>query len=655
MRVLFNQGLYFDDSVYKIFYSLWQQIRSSRVDVDSLSEPKQQAFLYQLQQELVSNSLFNQSNYNNLIKHRFYENLEQTSNTKLTSQLMTSTQLSVAKVEDKVLDTNDGGLLGSLLAKLQIMPLRHYLNMLNNLENQTTTNLDLYSISNLTELVTLDDKMTLFYQMYTKSSTSCFGFIDFVVDKLGQKENQIDAGKSHTNRNIFNYNWLDEYLSQAVFFFDQQQNPIRSINLTLDSYFDKYQSLNQLTEFLWLHSNKVSNVASIFAQIENQMIEYLQDVVSTMKREYFENSDEKLITYLVKKGFQTTLLDLFSKYKTKSQNSRSYINKIDLLLYGCMVVFCYNPMEPMDPLEYEQLVERNEMEFLELKNHQERLDEVNKSKLKRVDSKEDSLLNNKTWTERAKKADYFMITNELEMNMRQFCSASQIGKFLALFSRTDNTTDAKLEESYKIWMTSIQNFIQKLMTEHYSYSDIIHLPICGLSMIGYALNALYTSWKSSMDSRLNNSACSLIKSLITYPTEKPLENYASEILDNSTSLHADPALTDELNTIALLHLVSDRLNKHRKPVDKSESFLKLCRYFAHRYQVYKEDLDKQNQVESYKYKTYGQKEIEEELIQAEMESEFPTFGNVFEEFLSPELSFEKEAKKPEEVTILFQV
>lgn len=642
MRVLFNQGLYFDDSVYKIFYSLWQQIRSSRIDVDSLSEPRQQAFLYQLQQELLSNSLFNASNYNNLIKHKFYDNFQQISNTKLTTQLMNSTQLSVAKIEDRA--SSSDNLVGSLLAKLQIIPLRHYLNMLNNLESQTTTNLDLYSISNLTELVTLGDKMSLFYQMYTKSSTSCFGFIDFVVDKLVQ--NQQSADKP-TARNIFNYNWLDEYLSQAVFFFDQCQSPIRAINLTLDSYLDKYQSLNQLTEFLWLHSNKVTNVVSIFSQIENQMIEYLQNVISTMKIDYFENSDEKLITYLVKKGFQTTLLDLFSKYKTKSQHDRSYTNKIDLLLYGCMIVFCYNPMEPLDPLEYEQLVERNEMEFVELKKHQERLNEVNKSKLKRVNAEQDpnSLSSNKTWTERGKKADYFLITNELEMNMRQFCSSSQIGKFLALFSRTDN--DTKLEEAYKIWMTSIQNFVQKLMTEYYSYSDIIHLPICGLSMIGYALNALYTSWRSNIDSRLNQSACNLVKSLIKYPIE---ENTASEIIQNSVSLHStDPILTDELNTIALLHLVSDKLNKKHQPVDKNESFVKLCSYFSHRYQAYKEDLDKQNQVESYKYKTYGQKEIEEELIQAEMESEFPTFGNVFEEFLSPELSFEKEAKKPVDV------
>ena len=573
--------------------------------------------------------------------------------------------------ESDEIEQHHADLFKSLLAKSQIVPIRHYLTILNSLlaEHDSSAHhvstLDLFSISGVSELITVDLPMNCFYNLFTKTSTNCFKFIKIIVQCLsaenldshqrgGKEETDLVAGRA--SRNFLNYNWLDQYLSEAVFFFDSYANNndlIKPINLTLKFYDDKLTNLNELSEFLWSNFAKLSATKQNLSRIETNSLAYLHKFISSLKQAHFNSDNDLFMSYLAKKGFKAELLEIAEKLKSKFSSDTFLLNKIELIVYGCMLVYLYSPIDPLDPLEYARLVEKNQLEQTELREHEAHLNTRNKFRLKEynaVATLEFERTVEKSFIERLNKASYFLIKNEFEMNVKQFAAPGQIRKFLSQFSAVSDRMRQNEEEEHKSWLISLENFIQKLTSTFYSYTDVINLPVNGLSLIGYSINALFTNWKARMDEKHNrdyqqSSAHSLLRVLVQYPHENGYSSIASQLNSFSSGLiptnndNDSKQLVDELNFLSLLHLLNESFSRF-KLVERSadterndELLVRLLQYFAGRYKAYKEACEARDTIETYKYKAYGQKEIEDELVQAELEREFPNFSHAFEEFL----------------------
>ncbi len=572
--------------------------------------------------------------------------------------------------EERLTELQQNDLLKSILTKSQIIPLKHYMSILSNLEDDLLSHevdsLELYAITNVSELLTANLPANVFYKMFTKTSTNCFRFIDVIVQKLKENDQKVELTAPETvnfiSKNFLNFNWLDQYLSSAVFFFDSSLASttefIKPINLTLKFYDDKLRSLHELSEFLWLNFSKLSQAGKNLELMEQKSIEYLTTFIQTIKGQHFENDQDIFMSYLVKKGFSPDLLTVLARYKSDFNSDAFIARKLELVTFGCMLVYLYSPIDPLDPLEYEQLIEKNRVEQIEIHNHEAHLNRINKYRLKEYieEYKFDSELS-EVFTERLKKADYFHIKNEFEINLKKFCGLDPLRKFINLFGRSGANVRQIDEEEFKIWLISLENFIQKLMSTFYSFTDIIYLPISGLSLVGYTINSLFTSWKSLTAKRNNQSANSLVKILSEYPYTKDHLTIASEISELTQAIQSEARLTDELNFVSLLHLVVGSRNKFKAVSDETESkhnelFLQLCGYFVGRYKAYKDMLAERENVETFKYKTYGQSEIEDELVQTEMEKEFPTFSHAFEEFLEVNLLDDKPAELIQKVKLM---
>jgi hypothetical protein len=553
----------------------------------------------------------------------------------------------------------------SLLAKSQIIPLKHYMAVLSSLEDgllgKESQPVDLFSINNMSELLMASLPLAVFYKLFTKTSTNCFKFIDLIVQKLAEDTANQEPVNSFTSKNFLNYNWLDQYLSNAVFFFDTNASSqlIKPINLTLKFYDDKVRNLNELSEFLWTNFGKLSRAGQNLTLIEQTSIDYLESFITKIKSSHFDNNNDLFMSYLVKKGFNGDLLKLLSKYKSDcllngGDEAVAFLGrKIDLIIYGCMLVYLYSPIDPLDPLEYEQLIEKNKLEQTAIASHEAHLTELNRYRLKEY-TEEYSFDVDWTgmFTERVKKADYFLIKNEFEMNLKKFCGLDQLRRFISLFgvNGSGSTVRPIDEEECKIWLVSLENFVQKLMSTFFSFTDVIYIPISGVSLLGYSVNSLFTDWRSRTDEQNSRTASSLVKVLTEYPCSKSHLSTAWEVTDLAWSItrgntgidSTSRRLVDELNFISLLHLVSSSLSKFNAAVvssevcveeKRNELLIRLCEYFVARYKAYKEMLAEKENVETFKYKTFGQSEIEDELVQAELEKEFPTFTHVFEDFI----------------------
>jgi midasin len=558
---------------------------------------------------------------------------------------------------DKELAEKNTNLFKSFLAKSQILPLKHYMSIIDNLESQVVdTELELFTLNNLSELLGSNLSLSRFYKLFTKTSSNCYKFIDIIVQQLvdinsksKQKQNDYLMNNEATklkipSRNVLNFNWLDFHLSESVFFFESAFNYdenqlIKPINLTLKFYDDKLRNLNELIEFLWKNFTKLATYEKNMRQIEQNSVQYMQDLITHVKKVHFDQSHDYFMSYLIKKGFNEKFIDFFKKFGENNP-------KLQLLVYGLILVYLYVPMDPLDPLEYEQLIEKNKLEQEEITQHENLLSTMNKYRLKNYDS--DLLVNfefykEKKFTERLRKAEYFLIKNEFEINLKRFCSFNQLNKFLNQFSE-HQTTDLKSidEEEYKIWLASLENFIQKLYSQFYSFIDVINAPLSGLSLIGYVINAMYTQCKSKMEDKLNQNVHALAKTLIQYPNFKqPCLSIGHDLNEIASSIN-DSNLSDEINFISLLYLLNDSLTSGK--IKSEVLFRRLCDYFNSRYRVYKQMLDDKEKIETFKYKSYGQHEIEDELIQAELEKEFPTFSKNYEDFMEVNI-LEREGEK----------
>ncbi len=294
------------------------------------------------------------------------------------------------------------------------------------------------------------------------------------------------------------------------------------------------------------------------------------------------------------------------------------------------------------------------MESIELENNRRELEEFNNSKLKKLQTNSNLTKTEETTEEipiRESKAEYFLIKNEFDSILKQFCSYNQLKKLIESFDLNRSTErDSNITEvEFQTWFTSLDRFTQKIADTHYSYYDIIYLPLNGISLIGYAMNALYTHWRSQASFKKNDELVSLIKILHEYPynrdhvliaeqltsmTEKICDPH-SELGSHSTvstdilALNVNFELMDELNFVSLLHLFNDNQSIKKK----TSVLVKQCKYYSKRFIIFNRLKGEKEKVETFKYKAYGQKEIEEELERVEIEKAYPSYSNHFEDLL----------------------
>lgn len=176
---------------------------------------------------------------------------------------------------------------------------------------------------------------------------------------------------------------------------------------------------------------------------------------------------------------------------------------LDITLHGCIVSHLFAPCDPLDPFEYEVLVKKCQDDEKEITRHEQDLanfNENNKLKDARflIESHEEADADEQFYFKRSSQSDYFFIKNEFENCLKQFCSYERLGKlieelfYVYLDPAKTKKTQALLDDEYKIWITSLEKFSEKMMNRFYSYADVVYLPLNGLALVGYGVKALYT-------------------------------------------------------------------------------------------------------------------------------------------------------------------
>lgn len=274
-------------------------------------------------------------------------------------------------------------------------------------------------------------------------------------------------------KSVLHYNWTNEFISKIYFTNDSVQ-----IKIELAFYDQKIQQLNNLTSFIWSNYSLLNKSFNF----DNQLVDYLKQQIQLVKINIFNNNDLVFNDYLAKKGFNLK--------EFKSESSLHVIIKL-----GCLVAFLFAPCEPLDPFEYDLLVDKCQSDELSLTQNETNLTQfIKENKLKTVDY-EPQIVQKITkidfYFKRANKSDYFFLKNEFENALKQFCSER-------LVTLCDKFTKKQLsnEEEYKNLITTLEKFITKITNEFYSYSDVVYLPINGLALIGYGLKELYTQYKT---------------------------------------------------------------------------------------------------------------------------------------------------------------
>jgi MoxR-like ATPase len=678
---LFNKNLFFDDTIYKIYFSMWQSIRPSFEIKNSEilnSISKLNSNLIHL--NTIIDKQMSGSKFYNLLKHFFNHQINSTNQSSLTfiSDNFLVEDLDCCNENLETISEKDTDLsLRKLFIDAQMAPLYHYVNTLNELKLIVSDNNDIVVPNiNFCHLITKNFKLGKFYSIFKKMSIRCFSFGDLFYEGLKSYRMSDEQNKDSTIFTEFrrfsnetssmsklnsisiasfiHSNWLDEYLSKIYMCKLNKEsnkntsNYIFSIELVLNLFDRKLLKFNEMNTYLWSNFDflvKSCSNANVKA-IDENLVANLKLCVDDFKHKHFDNNEQAFLSYLKAKNFNYT--DMFRL------NSNRGSVLIELIILGSILAHMFSPMDPMDPLEYEILIKKTRMDTLELENNQLSLEKLNNSKLK-------SLQNNAETTETAEivenisiresKAEYFLIKNEFDSILKQLCSFNQLKKLIENFdlNKRNEKESNNIEIEFQTWFTSLDRFTQKISDTHYSYYDIVYLPLNGLALIGYGMNALYTYWKSQTNLEKSNESVSLITLLYEYPYKQDhvliaeqLNTMSEKICDPGLELTnenlanvdklvslIDFELMDELNFLSLLHLFND--NQAIK--NKNKVLLKLCNYYSKRFKIFNRLKMQKDTVETFKYKAYGQKEIEEELERVEIEKAYPSYSKHFEDLL----------------------
>lgn len=541
-----------------------------------------------------------------------------------------------------------------LLIKSQILPIHQYLHQIGQLQKLVDTGdvPKLGHVNNLTELLTTDKPMSQFYSLFTKTNLQSFKFVEILNYLIQTGYQDITDNKPHgdediysssmgrsdlmhrltqtyrnfqsdnlSGKNFLTANWLDAYVMDLFarqFHADHVKKFVNPIEVNLNFYDEKIEKLNELSCLLWSHFDKLT--PDISRLIDERILEYTRENLNQIVHIYFADRQELLVGHLLQKGADVNLLNL----ETKSA-------KAELLKHGYIIAYLFCPMEPMDPLEYDNLLKKNDIDLRSLAAAESALKHANTHKLKYYNKHDIELKiisNGVDLIERDNKLNYFLVKNEFDQALRQFCAHGQLKKFVEL--------ECKPEE-YRTWLVSMENLIDKLMCEYYAYADVVYLPVNGLSLIAHAVSSFYTQ-------SLVTHQSSLVDVLLEYPV---VGDRSAELYHQSTRLAGQLQLSDEINYLALVHLLN-KLNRQIETEKRdravSQTLFDICFYYSNRYRQYKEEVDERDRIDPYKYKTYGEKRTQEELDAAEYEQHFPSYEQNYQEFITVNV-LERDAPK----------
>lgn len=371
---------------------------------------------------------------------------------------------------------------------------------------------------------------------------------------LNRLSRSFDPNSAVMNcKSVLHYNWTNDFISKIYFDSDSsdlnnnsnnKQVSCNAIKIELAFYDQKITQLNQLNSFIWSNYKLLCQEAT---QLDSQLLAFLNQQICLLKHSCFDNNEVLFNDYLTKKGYVP-----FS----------SSVNKdpIEIIKLGCVLAYLFAPVEPLDPFEYDLLIEKCHQDELSLAKSQINLGKfIRENKLKSTDQSE---MNNEEKHEqmefyfvRENKSDYFFLKNEFENGLKQFCS-DRLAKLVTKLSSTnhqDNTAGAT-DQEFKNWIAGLDKFNEKISNTFYSFSDIIYLPINGLSLVGYGMKALYTSWKDSIHQ--NESLNQLVELLYKYPYENEHFQIADHLFELSFNCGLESKLCDELALLALMHLIN---------------------------------------------------------------------------------------------------
>ena len=710
---VFNKNLYFDDSAYKLFYQLWLsykpnlQIRhlDSLHKIENLNDVLIHLTIYD--RNLTSSTFFNLmkhlSNINEIQKLPFdcinYEGEEVlcSSIDAFLSNIKCCSSFDGCVTENDLID-----FMKNLYFNSQILPIKHYVNTMSTYKaileeaNQNGSVQNSLLSKNFSGLITKGFQLGKFNQIFNNMSTKSFEFLKILSsgiknifehvnnNSLNVKDNnnEVDSNEifitflrnfsnfsfnsfsNQANLSFIHYNWLDEYLSDILTCklenSDKKHVPsgyIFSIEFILNSYDQKISKLNELCCYVWSNYSFLIDSCSNNYVMDEQLLINLKNSLNNIKAMFFMNDDQLFNNYLTKKGFDFELFKLGANIENSNSNkTKNEKNLVQIMVLGCMLSFIFSPMEPLDPLEYKNLNEKNEIDNSEIEAYEKEQKSINKNKLKNFETKikEEA---NFSFPIRKNKADYFLLKSEFDGILKQLCSFPQLNKLISQFI-SSSKKNSMADEEFKTWFKSLDKFIQRTTDSYSSYTDIIYAPINGISLVGYSMEALYTIWKSSF---AQSDLTSLITLLYQYPYKNNHLEMAKEIFSSSNKIclpesnfnidlddprimnQIDFELCDELNFIALLHIYNSSNQAHSEN-SNFNLILDMCTYYYKRFKIYKLSKEQEEKVETYKYKTYGQQEVSDELDNVELEKLFPSYSNHFDDFI---VNNSLEAKKDE--------
>lgn len=668
---LINNDFYFDDKWYNFFIKFWRlikhEISSNLISNEDLSKK------FKILNDYLVNISFHVSNPAHKNEKLIEYLIVQQSNQQFECSLDNNIDFIEKHFEridqervKKWYISDAYEFIKSLFIKHQTYPIKSFTDVL-----QLHQNNDYKSTpSNLLEVITNNDRpFKNIIQLFTRLANSLYQkFKDFEEiliensnlaltinddDYLKQQEQKYEFGeilkqfnlknlRMHRHLNVLHYDWLSGYLSEILCYSNQVTG-----QYILNHYDDKMGQLDELISFLW------SNYKLLFQGTYNindkKLVESVSDELKKLFNEIFGDADENLYyEYLSEKGFDKNYLNYLS-----SDN-----DSLKLATYGSILVYTYLPMDPLDPADYDYLVEKCNSEVKTIIEHeidlnkklylvkcgQENLDNSIENQIS-VDYLNKLEIIKHDLIYRESQIDYFTIKKELQNAIKQFASFKQISKMAKNFCNFDKSVFKLIHSEYQTWISSLENFIMKLTKNYHSYIDIIYMPIAGLSLIGYSMSVLYAKWLLKHQNHNENS--SIVKSLFEYPVENHL-NQAKTLLKQANTSTTE--ISDKLYYLALLNIYS--ASEHDDDIlERQKIFNQICFYFCERYQ---QELDlkiKNSEVDAYKYKEYGQKEISSELEQAEYEQMFPSYLNEFKEFHFSTSLFENPIKETSTIQV----
>ena len=502
-----HDDFFFNDRLYNAYFSCWNLVRDELMNKKIYIKNENASVLCRrINAELVRFSgIEKERTLQGFIeKLHFYENFEKI---QACIKDYTSRDNSIEKCLQSINDLNlaigcGEELVLTAFAKYRMQPIDNLYNLMSmNKKISTQDTLEVFNClapANYTELSFKYLKLGKLYSIFKLSLNRCsfsylkydellstFNFLNKTDAAQIEEENWSIQKKSQIN--CLHYNWLHSYLFKLLNTDEQNDKT----GTKLKYYNDEMLQLDNLILFMWSKCSLVSDGYASSEINDLHLVKLVGEELTQICDKLFQSDDNLFYNYLFEKGFDKAFL----KYLNPQASNISDIAKT-LIIYGCILVYTFSPIRPLDPLMHNNMiiVDENEIKSIILNEHNTHLELAEKKCGKAINNSfyysmhKDYLQENNTNTlnivdnmgYRDNNSEYFNIVNEFSNACEQFCSIKQIVKIFQIFDKLDK----KSCNEYETWRLSLENFIEKCMKNFYLCNDIINRPLVGFCLIG---------------------------------------------------------------------------------------------------------------------------------------------------------------------------